>query len=135
MVFVVVMVVSLVVILLLIANLSTSALRSYRQQKNVEVARAHTANTQALVLIHTRSGIMVSTQKSAAQAAFTLPPSWYRRLRISVSLGLLLMVLVTFCVQRSLADGTLQNISKGLSLLTTYHCIERVTATGAYFAA
>jgi Peptidase_C39 like family len=119
MVFVVVMIVSLVVILLLIANLSTSALRSYRQQNNAEVARAHTANTQALVLIHTRSGMKVSTQKSAAQAAFILPPSWYRRLRISVSLGLLLMVLVTFCVQRSLADGTLQNISKGLSLLTT----------------
>ena len=135
MVFVVIMVVSLVVILLLIANLCISALRSYRQQKNVEVARAHSANTQALVLIHTRSGMMVSTQKSAAQSAFTLPPSWYRRLRTYVSLGLLLMVLVTFCVQRSLADGTLQNISKGLSLLTTSQFSATDIQTAAHISA
>jgi hypothetical protein len=115
MVSVVGIVVSLVLIVLMIGNLCSSALRAQRQQKNVQVAGAQTADTQGLVLVHTRQGMMVSTRKPVSRSPLVLPPSWYSRLRTYVSLGLLLMVLATFFIQRSLADGTLQSLSKGLT--------------------
>ncbi|HCF85185.1 MAG TPA: hypothetical protein DEV72_08290 [Ktedonobacter sp.] len=115
MVSVVVIVLSLVMILLMVGNLCASALRTYRQQKNVQAVEAHTANTQGLVLVHTRQGMMVSTRNPVPFSVFVLPSSWYSRLRTYVSLSLLLMVLATFFIQRGLSDGTLQNLSKGLS--------------------
>jgi Peptidase_C39 like family len=115
MVSVAVIVLSLVIITLMMGNLIFSAFRIYRQQQKVEVTEAHTANTQGLVLIHTRHGMMVSTRKPLSRSAFILPHSWFTRLRTYVSLGLLLMVLATFFIQRSLADGTLQNLSRGLT--------------------
>lgn len=115
MVSVAVIALSLVIILLMVSNLFVSASRIYRQQKKVEVTEAHTADTQGLVLVHTQFGLMVSSRKPLARPVFTLPPHWYSRLRTYVSLILLLMVLITFCIQRGLADGTLQNLSRGLT--------------------
>src|SRR6266567_1648437 len=115
MVSVAVIVLSLVFILLMIGNLLTSALRIQREQKKVIVTETHTANTQGLVLVHTRHGMMVSARKPLVRPVLTLPPNWYARLRTYVSLSLLLMVLATFFIQRSLADGTLQSLSRGLS--------------------
>ncbi len=115
MVSVAVIVLSLAFILFMIGNLLTSALRIQREQKKVVVTETHTADTQGLVLVHTRHGMMVSTRKPLARPALTLPPNWYSRLRTYVSLSLLLMVLATFFIQRSLADGTLQSLSRGLS--------------------
>jgi hypothetical protein len=115
MVSVAVIVLSLVIILSMMGNLIVTAFRIYQQQKKVEITEVHTANTQGLVLIHTRHGMVVSTHKKLSPPAFTLPPSWFTRLRTYVSLGLLLMVLATFFIQRSLADGTLQNLSRGLT--------------------
>jgi len=115
MVSVAVIVLSLVFILLMIGNLLTGALRIQREQKKVIVTETHTANTQGLVLVHPRHGMMVSTRKPLVRPALTLPPNWYARLRTYVSLSLLLMVLATFFIQRSLADGTLQSLSRGLS--------------------
>ncbi|HEY6411966.1 MAG TPA: C39 family peptidase [Ktedonobacteraceae bacterium] len=110
-----VIVLSLVFILFMIGNLTLSALRMHRQQKKVAATEAHTSNTQGLVLVHTRHGMMISTHKPLSRSAFVLPPFWYSRLRTYVSLGLLLMVLATFFIQRSLADGTLQSLSRGLT--------------------
>ncbi len=111
-------VVSLVLIVLMIGNLCHSAWRAYRQQKHIQVAGARTADTQGLMLVHTRQGIMVSTRKPVARSPLVLPPSWYSRLRTYVSLGLLLMVLATFFIQRGLTDGTLQSLSKDLSFFS-----------------
>ena len=115
MVSVAVIALSLVIILLMVSNLFVSASRIYRQQKKVEVTEAHTADTQGLVLVQTQFGLMVSSRKPLARPVFTLPPHWYSRLRTYISLILLLMVLITFCIQRGLADGTLQNLSRGLT--------------------
>ncbi len=115
MVSVAVIALSLVIILLLVSNLFVSASRIYRQQKKVEVTEAHTADTQGLVLVQTQFGLMVSSRKPLARPVFTLPPHWYSRLRTYVSLILLLMVMITFCIQRGLADGTLQGLSRGLT--------------------
>ena len=118
MVSVVGIVVSLVLIVLMIGNLCHSAWRAYRQQKNVQVAGAQAGGTQGLVLVHTRQGMMVSARKPVSRSPLVLPPSWYSRLRIYVSLGLLLMVMATFFIQRSLADGTLQSLSKELTVFS-----------------
>ena len=115
MVSVAVIALSLIIILLMVSNLFVSASRIYRQQQKVEVTEAHTADTQGLVLVQTQFGLMVSSRKPLARPVFTLPPHWYSRLRTYVSLILLLMVLITFCIQRGLADGTLQNLSRGLT--------------------
>lgn len=119
MVSVVGIVVSLVLIVLMVGNLCSSALRAYRRQKKVQVAGTQTAATQGLVLVRTQQGMMVSTQKPVSRAPLVLPPSWYSRLRTYVSLGLLLMVLATFFIQRSLADGALQSLSKGLTFFSS----------------
>ena len=111
-------VVSLVLIVLMIGNLCSSALRAYRQQKNVQVAGAQAGGTQGLVLVQTRQGMMVSAREPVSRSPLVLPPSWYSRLRIYVSLGLLLMVMATFFIQRSLADGTLQSLSKELTVFS-----------------
>src|SRR5947209_16761537 len=105
MVSVVVIVLSFVMILLMVGNLCNSALRTYRQQKNVRTVEAQTANTQGLMLIPTRQGIMVSTRNAVPFTVFVLPSSWYSRLRTYVSLSLMLMVLATFFIQRGLSDG------------------------------
>src|SRR5436190_24369563 len=118
MVSVVGVVVSLVLIVLMIGNLCSSALHAYRRQKNLQAAGAGTADTQALMLVHTRQGMMVSTRKPVSRSPLVLSPSWYSRLRTYVSLGLLLMVLATFFIQRSLADGTLQSLSKELTVFS-----------------
>ena len=115
MVSVAVIALSLIIILLMVSNLFVSASRIYRQQQKVEVTEAHTADTQGLVLVQTQFGLMVSSRKPLARPGFTLPPHWYSRLRTYVSLILLLMVLITFCIQRGLADGTLQGLSRGLT--------------------
>src|SRR5438128_12115934 len=111
-------VVSLVLIVLMIGNLYSSALRACRQQKNVQVAGARARGTQGLVLVQTRQGMMVSAREQVSRSPLVLPPSWYSRLRIYVSLGLLLMVMATFFIQRSLADGTLQSLSKELTVFS-----------------
>jgi len=104
-------------ILLMVGNLCASALRTYRQQKNVQAVEAHTANTQGLVLVHTRQGMMVSTRNPVPFSVCVLPSSWYARLRTYVSLSLLLMVLATFFIQRGLSDGRGSRIKHHLLFL------------------
>ena len=118
MVSVVVIVLSLVIILLMVGNLCAGALRLQRQQKNMLTVKAHMADTQGLMLLQTRHGMIVGSRKPKTPKTLSileLPPSWYSRLRTYVTLSLLLMVLATFFIQRSLTDGTLQNLSKGLT--------------------
>ncbi len=50
-----------------------------------------------------------------------LSSSWYRKHRTLVSLGLLLMILLTLFVQSGLADGTFRNLSKGFSAFILSH--------------
>src|SRR5215471_2718817 len=50
-----------------------------------------------------------------------LPSSWYRKHRTLVSLGLLLMILLTLFVQSGLADGTFRSLSRGFSAFILSH--------------
>jgi hypothetical protein len=93
-----------------------SALVPSPRAASTAIASAHTQITSVL---HAQDGqgisVKVSMTTPASQAP--LPADWYKRLRILVSLGFLLMVLVTLFVQSGLGNGTWQNISQGLSYL------------------
>jgi hypothetical protein len=72
------------------------------------------------MLLHVQDGVVISGVRPVyQQSPVTLPPSWYRDLRTTVSLGFLLMALLTLFVQTGLADGTLKDLSRGLSLLAS----------------
>jgi hypothetical protein len=58
----------------------------------------------------------VAIEKPNALPSVTLPLSWYSRQRTLVSLGLLLMVLLTFLMQGGLAGETLHDLGKGVEL-------------------
>ncbi len=77
------------------------------------------ANTQVTRVLHVQDGRAISVNVSMATATSqaTVPADWYKRLRMLVSLGFLLMLLVTLFVQSGLADGAWQSISQGLSYL------------------
>ncbi|GAC1381614.1 MAG: hypothetical protein NVSMB33_08420 [Ktedonobacteraceae bacterium] len=104
-------------------------LRQLQYQRSIQATQPHTpiyaadaANTRVLRVLHIQDGtamsVNVSLPTSTSQSAVTLPTAWYKRLRTLVSLIFLLMLLLTLFVQSGLADGTWQNISKGLSYLS-----------------
>src|SRR5436309_1775353 len=75
------------------------------------------ANTQVTSVLPVQDGRGIKVSMTTPTSQAPLPADWYKRLRILVSLGFLLMVLVTLFVQSGLGDGTWQNISQSLSYL------------------
>jgi len=121
MLFAIVVALSLGVMLFIIASLLMGAWRRYRQQKGTQATKmrmpAHPLDRHVTMILHMQDGVVVSAEKPVSQPAFTLPASWYTRLRTYVSLGLVLMVLLSLFVQSALADGTLQRLGRDLRLL------------------
>src|SRR2546421_10231681 len=121
----IVLVLTLGILLLAIAHLSTNVLRKYRYQQSMQAAQAHTAHVPSglpgvTMLLHVQDGVVISGVRPVyQQSPVTLPVSWYRHLRTIVSLGFLLMALLALFVQSGLADGTLKDLSRGLSLLAS----------------
>ena len=123
----IVLVLTLGMLLFAIANLSTNVLRKYRYQQSMQAAQAHGAQVPSglpgrgvTMLLHVQDGVVISGVRPVyQQSPVTLPASWYRHLRTIVSLGFLLMTLLALFVQSGLADGTLKDLSRGLSLLAS----------------
>ena len=92
----------LMVMLLIVASFLVGAWLEQRRQKRVHTLQVSLLAPNAAPL-HSR-------------LAVTLPSSWYSRRRTFVSLGLLLMVLLTFLIQDGLAGETLHSLSKGINL-------------------
>jgi hypothetical protein len=63
-----------------------------------------------------------------------LSPAWYGRMRMFISLSFLLMVLLTLFIQSGLADGTLRNLSRDLSLLANSQAGAGDVRTAAHMA-
>jgi len=71
-----------------------------------------------MTILNIQEGTMMNAvMPLSQQPTYTLPNVWYKRLRILISLGFLLMILLTLFFQSGLAAGTLNNLSKSLSLL------------------
>lgn len=114
-------VLSLSVMLLIIASFVIGERRarrhheqSGRTQRYVPHSQFHGHTLQAL---QPQNGMVIPFEKPVQQTTFTLSPSWYTRRRTLVSLGLLLMMMLTLFVQSGLADGTFEHVGISLDLL------------------
>src|SRR5207248_3152786 len=109
------------VMLLIIASLILSALLEQRRHKRGVAIRTqaptHPLDAQVGMILHMQDGAIISVEKSEPLPAFTLPSTWYARRRTLVSVSFLLMLFLALFMQNALADGALQSVGKGLSLL------------------
>ncbi|HVB73705.1 MAG TPA: C39 family peptidase [Ktedonobacteraceae bacterium] len=107
----------LCVMLSIIVSLVLGATRAHKRHARLVNAQAQTSGLQISAVLSA-----LNTMPPDAQApvhALALPASWYRRRRMLISGALLVMALLALFVQSGLADGAIQNISKGLGLNTS----------------
>src|SRR2546430_637122 len=130
----VVAVMSLGIILLIVAGFILSAVRVYRRRQYSTPAQAtwaqiptHPLDRHVTAVLYMQDGIVVDIEKPKSQPLFTVPHSWYKRYRIVLSLGFLLMLAITLCVQTNLAGGTLRNL--GINLLGSSQVDDLQTAS------
>ncbi len=116
----VVAVISLGIVLLIVAGFIIGALRVYHRQ-HPKPAQAtwgqippHPLDRHVTVVLYMQDGIVVDIEKPKSPPVLIVPSSWYKRYRIALSLGFLLMLVTTLCVQTNLAGGTLQSLRIGI---------------------
>lgn len=108
-----------IVMLLIVANLIVGAWREHQRQRRLMLdsqAKTHSLSESVTTVLQLQNGLIVGVEKSTSLPPVFLPHSWYTRRRTLVSLGFLVMVLLTLFFQDGLAGGTLQTLSKGLDL-------------------
>ena len=106
--------------LLVCLRLGLGLLQEYRQQRCVQKLQTpvQTIECRAMTILNSQEGVVMNAALPLMhQPSLHLPPAWYRRMRMLISLSFLLMILLTLFVQSGLADGTLKNLGKDLSLL------------------
>lgn len=114
----------LVVMLLIITSLILGARREYRRRKQALAAQSelssHPPDAHVTAILYLQDGQIVSVAQPKPLPSISLPASWYTRRRTLVSLGFILMIVLTLFVQDGLAGGTLKNIAGnvGLSILS-----------------
>ena len=124
----------LCVMVLIIASLVIGALREralYRRMLASQVqesVQSHPLDSRATLVLHMQDGMMVDVKKTTTLPDFSLPSSWYTRRRTLVSLGFLVMLLLTFFVQAGLVDGNFQDLRKDISFFTS----SQVQSTDVY---
>ena len=106
------------VMLLIITTFLIGARRAYsrhRQRLATQLSLpAHLLDRHVTAILHLHEGNIVAIEEPAS--AFTLPPDWYSRRRTLVSLGFLIMLVLTLFVQTTLGEGPIQSISHDLNL-------------------
>ena len=118
----VVMVLSLGVMLLLIASLTIGAVRERRHYLRISTTMPPDARGQSIMSpANMHNEVTKEIEKYTQQSGLPLHSSWYRSHRALVSLGLLLMIVLTLFVQSGLADGALKDLRSGLSALGQSH--------------
>ena len=108
----------LCVMLMIIGILIFSILRGRKRQMLAQAAQESTQplNSRVTVVLQLQDGMLVGVEKPLPKPVLTLPSSWYSRHRKILSVGLLLMLLLALFVQSGLADGALQDLSKGIGI-------------------
>jgi hypothetical protein len=108
-----------IVMLLIVASFVVSAFRERRRQLRTLATQAQvwsqSPDRRVTTVLQFQDGTVVGVEKPRFPFIFSLPSSWYRRHRTLVSVGLLLMVLLTLFLQSGLADGALQSIQQGFA--------------------
>ncbi len=136
----VVTVMSFGLILLVAASfIILKALLEYRRQRHMSAQAKwaqvppHPLDRHVKVLLYMQDGVVVDVEKPKAPTVITLPPSWYRRWRTLVSLGFLLMALITLCMEGGLLNGgTLQSLSLGLLSASQTDNLQTVNHSAQY---
>jgi hypothetical protein len=109
-----------IVMLLIVASFVASALPEYRRHLRTQAAQAQdwsqSPERQVTAVLQLQNGTVVGIEKPDTPFHISLPTSWYRRRRTIVSIGLLLMMLLTLFLQSGLADGALQDLKHGIAL-------------------
>ncbi len=126
-------VLSFSVMLLISVSFITGAIRERKRHEQIVRTQRPTPSTQfqgnPFQALQPYNRIVMSVEKPVHQTMFSLPPSWYTRRRTLVSLGLLLMVVLTLFVQSGLADGVLQKLSTSINVLSnTFQASDLITA-------
>jgi hypothetical protein len=126
-------VLSFSVMLLISVSFITGAIRERKRHEQWGGTQRPTPPTQfhgnPFQALQPHTGIVMSVEKPGHQTLCSLSPSWYTRRRTLVSLGLLLMVVLTLFVQSGLADGVLQKLSTSITVLSdTFHASDLSTA-------
>ena len=110
-----------IVMLLIVASFVTSAMRERRRHLQTITAQAQdwsrSPERQVTAVLQLQDGTVVGLEKQESPFHISLSTSWYRRRRTLVSVGLLLMMLLTLFLQSGLADGALQSLRRGMALL------------------
>lgn len=130
---IVITVLSFSVMLLISVSFITGAIRERKRHEQIGRTQRPTPSTQfhghQFQALQPQNGMVISVEKPVHQTTFSLSPSWYTRRRTLVSLGLLLMVMLTLFVQSGLADGVLQKLSNSINLLSdTFQASDLSTA-------
>src|SRR6266571_1751201 len=116
-----------VVMLLIVASFVIGALRERQRHLLAQATperstfQFKTPGQQVTAVLQFQDGSVVGLEKSHSPFHISLPTSWYRRRRTVVSVGLLLMVLLTLFLQSGLADGALRGLRNGIALLDFSH--------------
>jgi hypothetical protein len=116
-----------IVMLLIVVSFVASALRERRRHLQVLAAQEQSSyqfkapKRQVTAILQFQDGTVVGLEKPHSPFHISLPNSWYWRRRTVVSVGLLVMMLLTLFVQSGLADGALQGLRRGIALLDITH--------------
>lgn len=132
------------VVLAILAVFLLGAWREHRRYlrtlSNKTVLSAHPLDRHVTAIIHIQDGQIVHVEEPQPAPFFSLPPSWYARRRMVVSLGLLLMLALALVAQDGLAgggaDSAIQQITSGLGLsfLSSAHTIVQPTPVAQHAA-
>jgi hypothetical protein len=110
-----------IVMLLIVASFVASALQERRRHLQTITAQAQdwslSPERQVTAVLQLQDGTVVGLDKPEFPFHISLSTSWYRRRRTMVSIGLLLMLLLTLFLQSGLADGALLSLKRGMALL------------------
>src|SRR6266699_6612165 len=111
--------------LLISVSFITGAIRERKRHEQIGRTQWPTPSTQChghqFQALQPQNGMVIPVEKPVHQTTFSLSSSWYRSRRTLVSLGLLLMMMLTLFVQSGLADGALKDLSSGLSAFVQSH--------------
>src|SRR5438132_4331238 len=110
-----------VVMLLLVSSFLIGALHERRRHLRALAKQAQewsqSHGLQVTAVLQLQDGTVIGVKKTRSPFVFSLPASWYGRRRTLVSIGLLIMLLLTLFIQSGLADGAMQGIRQGFALL------------------
>ncbi len=109
----------LIMMLLIIIYFVVSTRREYKRRKQAiaQATQPDPFDRYVTAILHIEDGQIVSIEKPKPPSSFGLPSHWYGSRRTLVSLGFIVMILLTLSVQDTLSGGNaLRSLTQNLGL-------------------